>query len=186
MKLVRTRLTSVAIAALVLGLSGPAAAQSDLVELAKREKERRAKLAAKGKETKSYSEEDARAAGGTLTLTQPLTPVPEAVGAPVVPPEVQAEQAKAAWQKRLGDARAAIETAKSALAAREAEYQKAFSDIAPQAGTEPDRLQKREARLAELKTSIAAAKKALADAQQKLAIVEEEARRARVPAGWLR
>ncbi|HQZ17318.1 MAG TPA: hypothetical protein PLD86_10640, partial [Vicinamibacteria bacterium] len=85
--------------------------------------------------------------------------------------------------------REAVVTAEKALAQMEREVAAFRSDMAPVSAADaqdPMRLQKRDARIFELNKQIEAQKIALADAKKAVVTFEEEARRAGVPAGWLR
>ena len=187
-----TRLRRRSLALLVVFLPSALLAQ-DLATLAKKEKERRAKVA---KPVKVLTEDDGKEAaakgagsvtplGGEAPPAASASPAPSSAGHAAAELEAQ----KAAWQARAATARASVTSAEQALAQMEKDLATYRSDITPVSAADaqdPMRLQKREARIVEMNKQIAAQKGAIADAKKALAAFEDEARRAGVPAGWLR
>ena len=170
----------------VIGLMlGAATAQTDdLAALARKEKERRAKLA---KPSKVLTEEDskeaaAKGAGSVTALgTSATTPNPDAPPAPDAQRDV--------WKKRADAARAAITAAENRLKELERAVQAVRSDQAPLSAEEaqdPLRLQKKEAKIFQMNKDVEAQKGAVDAARKALAALEEQARQEGVPAGWLR
>lgn len=186
-----TRLRRRSLALLVAFLPSALLAQ-DLATLAKKEKERRAKVA---KPVRILTEDDGKEAAakgaGSVTPLGGEAPAASASPAPSSSGHAAAEleTQKAAWQARAATARAAVTSAEQALAQMEKDLATYRSDITPVSAADaqdPMRLQKREARIVEMNKQIAAQKAAIADAKKALVAFEDEARRAGVPAGWLR
>jgi chromosome segregation ATPase len=155
---------------------------SDLAALARKEKERRAKL---GKPAKVLTEEDSKdaAAKGTGSVTAIAGPAPASTG--MTNPEAQ----RASWKQRVDAAKAAITSAETRLAQLEAERTKFNADLAPVSAAEaqdPLRLQKRGAKLAEMNKEVDAQKVTVETARKALVALEEQARKEGVPPGWLR
>ena len=167
---------------LILAVASPAF-PDDLAALAKKEKERRAKLAKPGR---VYTEEDGKATGTGSVTTMP--------GPPATPPEAppagaSKEDQKAMWKARADAARTEIAASQARLADLKREYAEFDSDIAEVPAAElldPMRLQKREARKVEMRAQIEQQKQVVADAQKSLSVLETEARKNGIPAGWLR
>ena len=91
------------------------------------------------------------------------------------------------WRQRADDARRAIASAEKALADAEARGAQLLQDRDPMSGVnDPNRLQTLEAQRAKARAEADAARQSMAEARQALADLEEEARRAGVPPGWLR
>ena len=177
-------------ALLLLGAFLPALVQAqDLVTLARKEKERRAKVT---KPVKVLTEDDGKEAG--VKGTGSVTALPDAPSTAEVQTERQgrgdsAEGQQADWKKRADAARAAVTNAEKALAQMERDVATYRSDMAPVSAADaqdPMRLQKRDARIFEMNKQIEAQKAAIVAARKSLADFEDEARRAGVPAGWLR
>jgi hypothetical protein len=179
-------------AALVLAAALKAGAQSPppLAEVARAEEARRKAL---GKaSSKVYTNEDLRpditrstmTVSGNLTPAAPSTQVP-ALNLPGGKAEpTPAEKDQAYWKGRIGAARAAVDRSKifaDALQSRINALTTDFTnrdDPAQRAQIELER-QRAIAELDRVKKEIAEQTKAIAD-------VEEEARKAGVPPGWLR
>ena len=165
-----------------------AAQEGDLAAAARKEKERRAKVT---KPVKVLTEEDSKAAAasGAGAVT---TMVEGTNGAPAPKPEGSldsTEEKRLAWKARGDAARAAIATAQKQLDQMEKESVTLRSDltqVSAQEAQDPLRLQKREARIAEMNAKIEAQKVAVAEAKKALTALEEEARKAGVPVGWIR
>ena len=178
------------IALALLAVFLPLLAQAqDLASLAKKEKERRAKVA---KPVKVLTEDDgkeatARGAGSVTSLKGGVAPSPELSPTSQAKPDVEAQ--KAAWKARATGARDVVTNAEKALAKMESdlgEYRSDLTLVSAADAQDPMRLQKREARIVQMNKEIAAQRAAVADARRALAAFEQEARRAGVPAGWLR
>ena len=160
-------------------------ASQDLAAVAKKEKDRRAKVA---KPVKVLTEEDGKEASakgvGSVTSLG-ATSAPATNGATTSDPESQ----RAGWKARADNAHRAVASAEAQLAQMEKDLSALRSDMAPVTAADamdPMRLQKRDALINKTikdietqKTAVAAAKKAVSD-------LEDEARRSGVPAGWLR
>lgn len=184
-------LRGLALVALAACLSQFAQAQ-DLAALARKEKERRAKVT---KPAKVLTEDDGKEAGakGAGSVTALGGEAPPAAASAERPTTDQSPAAmdaqRAAWKERATAARAAVTDAEKRLAQLERDASALRSDVAPLTAAEaqdPMRLQKRESRIAEMNKQIEAQKAALAEAKTALSAFEDEARRSGVPAGWLR
>lgn len=180
-------LPALAIVALLVAAAAPAFAQS-LADVAKKEEERRKKIA---EPAKVYTNKDLSAAPAPSTPAASATP-----GAPAATPATPKDAAKAdtkdkepakdqaQWagrMKALRDELARNETFAEAMQTRLNSLQADFvnrDDPAQRSIIERDR-QKVAGELTRLKQAITDGKKAIAD-------LEEEARRAGVPPGWLR
>ena len=173
--------------ALVALWLAPHSAGQDLAAVAKKEKDRRAKVATP---VKVLTEEDGKEAGtkgtGSVTISG---------DAPAHAPASQGSTGatdpsqRAAWKARADRARQGVTAAESTLVNLEKEVAAYRSDIAPPSAAEvqdPMRLQKRDAKIFEMNKQIEAQKAAVVAAKKALADFEDEARRSGVPAGWLR
>ena len=175
--------------ALLLGCLFPALVQAqDLVALAQKEKERRAKL---GKPAKVLTLEDtkeagAKGTGSVTTLPGPGSSPPPSSG----PAAADSREASRALWKGLGEkARAAVSAAEATLAKMERDfltYQSDLTQVSAAEAQDPLRLQKRAARIAEMNTEVLGQKAAVAEAKRALTALEDEARRNGVPPGWIR
>lgn len=171
-----------ALGILILVLS-PLVQNEDLAALARKEKERRAKIA---NPTKVLNEKDgkdasAKGTGSVTTLPGPATPAQ--------PTTTSSQGAQASWKQRADQARGAITAAEKELARLETELAKLRADMAPLSAAEaqdPMRLQKREAKINETNKAIAAQKVTVDTARKALSALEDQARKEGVPAGWLR
>jgi len=167
------------------GLLASSAMAQDLATLAKKEKARRAKIASPGK---VLTEEDAAAKGGSVTAVELQTPsnLPSQ-GEPA--PEDSLAKRQSVWKGRAEDVRSALVSAQKALEEAQRAEAAFRSDVAPLSAADaqdPMRLQKREARLAEMNKQIEVLKAGVTAARANIAAFEDEARRAGVPPGWLR
>jgi len=179
------------IALLLLGaLLLPALTRSqDLASVAKKEKERRAKVA---KPAKVLTEDDGKEAG--VKGTGSVTALPgEGAAAPDSSERASAAYAtdaeRVSWKARADAARQAVATAEKTLAQLERAVASFRSDMAPVSAADamdPMRLQKRDAKIFEMNKQVEAQKVAVTEAKKALAAFEDEARRSGVPAGWLR
>lgn len=153
----------------------------DLAALARKEKARRAKVTAPGR---VLTEADAKSG----TTTAETAPAAAATPAPVTVRD-STEGARASWKARADAARAAIATAEKALEQQEREavtYRSDLTQVSAADAQDPLRLQKREAKIAEMYKLVETRKAAVAAARAALVALEDEARRAGVPPGWLR
>jgi len=160
----------------------PATGQS-LAEIAAKEKKRRT-----GHAAKTYSNRDLE--------NMSKSPSPSPAEAEAEEKKTEAEPAptdtasadEATWRARARGLREGVERAERRKADLQAELDTLSADIQPNPADlrDPSRLQKREAAKAELRQKIEDAQKALELAKKAVADLEEEARRQRVPPGWLR
>ena len=179
------------IAATTLGVlfalsTGAALAQSpSLVDLAKKEQERRKTL--KGSSARVYSDKDLPTpAVPAVASTVPSTPVPTAIAPEQKPAEAKPEDQKdeAWWRARMAQAREAQRRAEAFAEALQSRINALSTDVVnrddpyQRAKIADDRL-KALAELQRVTNEIEQSKKEIAD-------IEEEARRANVPPGWLR
>lgn len=165
------------------------APSQDLAAVAKKERERRAKVS---KPAKVLTEDDGKEAG--VKGTGSVTALPgEGAAAPDSSERASAANAadaeRASWKARADAARQAVVAAEKTLADLERAVASFRSDMAPVSAADaqdPMRLQKRDAKIYEMNKQIEAQKIAVADAKKALVAFEDEARRSGVPAGWLR
>jgi hypothetical protein len=183
---------------LLVALSAPPAAaaqQQSLADVARKEEARRKKVKAPGK---VYTNKDVKAANGLPSSPAAETAAPAPGGAQATAPAAPAgQQAEAPadeseqraddeqrWRQRMTDARGALERSRmfaEALQSRINALTRDFyarDDPAQRGVVEADR-QKAIAELGRVESEIQQQIKAIAD-------LEEEARRAGVPPGWLR
>lgn len=170
---------------LTLLLAGSARAD-DLAALAKKEKDRRAKLA---KPAPVFTEMDGKtgSTGNVTTLPAPANAAPTV--APTAAPGASIEEQKATWKARADAARNEIAMAQGRLEFMEQEYAAYREDIAEVTAAEiqdPMRLQKREARMVEMRAGLEQQRLILANAKKSLSVLEDAARAAGAPPGWLR
>ena len=166
---------------LVVLLAGSSWAD-DLAALAKKEKERRAKLASPAQ---VFTEKDGKAGSGGNVTTLP----PPAVPAPTSAPGQSIEEQKATWKARAEAARGEIAAAEGRLELLVQEYAAYREDMAEVPAAEiqdPMRLQKREARMVEMREGLEQQRRLVANARKSLSVLEDAARAAGVPPGWLR
>ena len=179
------------IAATALGIlfclwTGTALAQSpSLVDLAKKEQERRKTL--KGSSAKVYSDKDLpKGAAPAVASTVPSSPAPTAIAPEQKPAEAKPDDQKdeAWWRARIAQAREAQRRAEAFAEALQSRINALSTDVVnrddpyQRAKIADDRL-KALAELQRVTGEIEQSKKEIAD-------IEEEARRANVPPGWLR
>ena len=166
--------------ALVL-LSTTSVHADDLAALAKREKERRAKLS---KPSPVITETDTKVGAGSVSVVgaAPTPPLPPRTGP-------SAEEQRATWKARADAARAEIHQAEMLLAQLGWEfsaYQADMDEVPAAELQDPMRKQKRAARLEELKRGLDQQRQVLANAKTSLSVLEDAARVNGVPPGWLR
>jgi hypothetical protein len=177
------------VTAVIVAAAAGAAAQSppSLADVARREEARRKAVT---KTSKVYTNEDLRAditatppPSANATPAAPSTQVPE-VNLPGGKTEGEPEKDQAYWSGRISAARAALERSKmfqDALQSRINALKTDFvnrDDPAQRAQLELER----QRALAELER----VKKEIADQTKAITDIEEEARKAGVPPGWLR
>ncbi|HJN44667.1 MAG: hypothetical protein CL477_04640 [Acidobacteria bacterium] len=181
------------VASLLTAGSLPVGAQS-LTEIARQEKLRREALAEKAAAEnlvpKVYTDADLRG-GGRLTTTnvQPVPPVTSETDAEATPPdedtlETGGPLTEEQWRDRISTVRQEQERAQLLAEALQSRVDGLWADFTARdnpverTGIEQNRLAAED----ELENTIAA----IADLDQELADIQDEARRANVPPGWLR
>jgi hypothetical protein len=178
------RLTAAGLVILLCMRAGAVLAQApSLVELALKEQERRKTL--KGTASKVYSDKDLPKSG-TPVVASAVPPTPT-----VIPPEPPPAEAKpddqkdeAWWRARVAQAREAQRRAEAFAEALQSRINALSTDVVnrddpyQRAKIADDRL-KALAELQRVTTEIEQSKKEIAD-------IEEDARKANVPPGWLR
>ena len=173
--------------ALCAGLLFPLPVQAQsLADAAKKEKTRRAKIASPGK---VFTEEDAVTKVGSVTAVEAAQIPSESRMEGESQPEDALAKQQAAWKGRAEGVRNALVSAQKALEDAQRAEAAFRSDVAPLSAADaqdPMRLQKREARLAEMNKQIEVLKAGVAAARANISALEDEARRAGVPSGWLR
>jgi hypothetical protein len=178
--------TATALVILFCFSTGAALAQSpSLVDLAKQEQERRKTL--KGSSAKVYSDKDLpKGAPPPVASTVPSTPAATAIAPEQKPAEAKPDDQKdeAWWRARIAQAREAQRRAEAFAEALQSRINALSTDVVnrddpyQRAKIADDRL-KALAELQRVTGEIEQSKKEIAD-------IEEEARRANVPPGWLR
>ena len=173
--------------AVVLAIGAAASAQS-LADIARQEEARRKAVRTPGKlyTNDSVRPEPTPSSGGA-TSTQTPSQAPEAAAQPPAGDQAPADTAKkdeAYWKKRMADARSALDRSQTFADALQSRINAlttdfvARADPAQRAQIAADR-DKALAELDRVKKEIAASQKAITDTQ-------DEARKAGVPAGWVR
>jgi len=186
---------------LVLLLGGPVLAQAQsLGEVAKREQEKQEKKKKKsGKPpatVKVYTDEDLKKAreaeSGAVTVlpengnfqaaaSSDDNEVASGEGAPA-----GRKRNEAYWKGRATQLRETAEEADNKVKELEARIAALRNDMSPTNVQDPNRLQSRDRELREAMDSLDATRSAAETARKALADLEEEARRAGVPPGWVR
>ncbi len=171
---------------LVAAIAGTATAQS-LGELAKKEEARRKALKTSGKKLTNDSLRPM--APSIATAPSQPTPAPAAAGAAAQAadkpkPEEDRKAQEAAWRQRIGAARDALQRSQTFAEALQSRINGLSADFTArddpaQRGVIATDRQKALAELDRVRNEIAAQTKAIAD-------IQDEARRAGVPPGWLR
>ena len=175
------------VAALLVAVAGSAAAQS-LADVARREEARRKHIKAPSKvlTNKDLKPSDMPPAAPDTPATPPADTAASAAdgAAPAeAAPDDQAQD-EATWRKKMADARTALERSQMYLEALQSRINALWADFtarddpAQRSQIETER-KKALAEYERVKTEIENEKKAIAD-------LEEEARKAGVPPGWLR
>jgi hypothetical protein len=170
-------------------LAAPALASAQgLAAVAKKEEERRKSVKAAGK---VYTNEDLKAdiTPSAAVATNTSAPAPSAQVPPVDAPDANATpdgevKDEAYWRGRIGAARSALERSRIFGDALQSRINALTTDVANRADP-AQRAQlelERQRALAELDR----VKKEIADQTKAITDIEEEARKAGVPPGWLR
>jgi chromosome segregation ATPase len=186
MKALRSTGLLLAISVFAVLAHPPQIQAQSLADAAKKEKARRAKIASPGK---VLTEEDAAAKVGSVTAVEAAQPPSASRMEGEGQPEDALAKPQAVWKGRAEGVRGALVSAQKALDEAQRAESAFRSDVAPLSAADaqdPMRLQKREARLAEMNKQIEVLKAAVAAARANITALEDEARRAGVPAGWLR
>jgi chromosome segregation ATPase len=169
-------------------LLGPFAQAQDLAALARKEKERRAKVTAPVKVLTEEDGKEATAKGaGSVTSIEPTVATANAAGSGTVTSDPEAQ--RAAWKARMDNAKAAVTAAENTLAQMEKDLNALRSDMTPVSAADamdPMRLQKRDQLIVKLNKDIETQKAAVSAAKKGVTEVEDAARKGGVPAGWLR
>jgi DNA repair exonuclease SbcCD ATPase subunit len=196
----RFRLVSVTLALL---LAGPAFAWAQsLGEVAKREEEKQEKKKKKsGKPpatVKVYTDEDLKKAreaeSGAVTVLPENGNLEAAAAASSDDDEVVSGEGgpvrrkgkEAYWRNRATQVREAAQEADNKVKELEARIAALRNDMSPTNVMDPNRLQSRDRELRAAMDSLDATRSAAETARKALADLEEEARRAGVPPGWVR
>lgn len=157
---------------------------SDLAALARKERERRAKIAKPAPVMTEGDAREAAAAGkGSVIAVEGVEPPAQELA----PTSIAAREAD--WRRRAELARSAVTAAERRLVQMEAELVAFSSDLAPLSAAEaldPLRLQTRGARIAEMRKNVEAQKAVVETARNSLVALQERARQEGVPPGWLR
>ena len=173
---------------LVALLLGTVVLAQSLAEIAEQERKRR-----KSTQGKVYTNDDLekRPTDRPRPSPSPGTATPRAgSAAPRGEADSPAERRteEAAWRARAAGARAAVKAAQNAVAEVQAKMRGPQSQPTPSDGLrqDPDFLLTTSKEREELAERMAAAQAALTAAREALSALEDEARRAGIPPGWLR
>jgi hypothetical protein len=179
-------------AALVVSLGGPVYAQG-LAEAAAKEKERRAQLRQKAGAAKTYDDSDLekQAEAGSKDKSKDKNAKESAApAAESSAPSGGSDEGpdRSVWTDRADRLREAIAAAQDKIKTTEDRIAELRLDRNPNPADQfdPNRLQKREAQIAQAMADLDTAKAELAKAQADQQKLEEEARREHVPPGWIR
>ena len=140
---------------------------------------------------KVYTNDDLEAgrAGGDATAPATAAPAPAGTAAPAggaAPAPAPTMDPAQRWRRDAKARRDAIARSEAKVAAIQARIDSLLLDMNPTNVGDPSRLQTIEAEKAKAMADLEVAKDELAQAQQALETLEEEARKAGVPPGWLR
>jgi len=169
------------VGALLFAASAASQSAPSLAEIARKEAERRAKVKASGK---TYTNEDLRKGPPVTTSaaeTKPQTPPKPAPAQPAAPDPAKDEKY---WRDRITTARAALERNQVFLDALQSRVNALTADF-----TARDDPAQRALIGIERQRALVEMDRVKAEIQQvtqQIADIEEEARRAGVPPGWLR
>jgi hypothetical protein len=181
-----------------LALSASAAAAQSLGDLARQEEARRKAIAASGKVYTNDSLDTQRAPDAPITTAQPAAPttapaapppstspaVPGAGSTPPAPSASNAPKTEAEWRKRVADERNALSRAQIFAEALQTRINALSTDF-----VNTDDPAKREVVAADRQKSLAEldrVKQEIQQHQKAITDLQDEARRAGVPAGWVR
>jgi hypothetical protein len=191
------RLTPISVALVLLGAVPVVVGAQSLGEVAKRQEEKKKK--ATKPPSKVYTEEDlkkARESGsGAVTVLPENGNLEAAPAASSDDDEVVSGEGRPAggrkrneayWRTRATQLREAAEEADNKVKELEARIAALRNDMSPTNVQDPNRLQSRDRDLREAMDSLDATRRAAGTARKALADLEEEARRAGVPPGWVR
>ena len=178
------RFAAVGLAILLCSRASAGFAQSpSLVDLAQKEQERRKTL--KGAATKVYTDKDLpKPATPVVASAVPTTPAVLPTEQKPVEPKPDDQKDEAWWRARVAQAREAQRRAEAFAEALQSRINALSTDVVNrddpyQRARISDDRQKAIAELQRVTSEIAQSKKEIAD-------IEEEARKANVPPGWLR
>ncbi len=180
----------------IVVLGGSVAYGQSLVDISRREEERRKAIKTPAK---VYTIQDVQKASGVdPTIPQPAVPAATAVAAPAgatppeaaapkegaAPPPEQAAKDEAYWRGVFADARDKLDRSNGFLSALKVQYDMlanrfAATSDAAERGALVAQMEKVQAEIDRLQQDIGQQSKNLAD-------LEEQARKAGVPAGWIR
>ena len=165
---------------LLLSASVTTAAAQSLGEVAARTNKER-----KGKGGKVYTNDDLGAEHAATAA--PAAASPSAASTPSAPAPAPAPTADPAqrWRRDAKQRRDAIAGAEAKVAGLQARLDALMADRDPTNVMDPNRLQTLEAEKVKVRAELDAAKDELAKARQALEDLQEAARKAGVPAGWL-
>jgi hypothetical protein len=193
------RLTPISVALVLLVAVPVAAGAQSLGDVAKREEEKKKKTAKPP--AKVYTEEDLKKARESGSGTVNVLPEIGSSSSPAASERPSAGEGGPARGENSGDAgprdekywraeaarrREAVKVADSKVPMLEAQVAELRSDMSPTNTQDPNRLQNQDRQLRQALDNLEAARRALDAARQSLADLEEEARRAGVPPGWVR
>jgi hypothetical protein len=182
---IKNRFARIFLSLLLAASVSPLAAQC-LSEIAQKEKERRSRK--KGEKVKTYTDKDLKTPDGKKEDNQDPQISPSAAGwdvncASCVDPETGTTKEES-WRERATAQRQVLATAERRLKDLEEETRKNGSTII--GSTDTMEILTLKARLAEIETQIAQAKEDVEKARRAIEDLEDEARKAAVPPGWLR
>ena len=164
------------------------AGDQSMGEAARKARERREKNAKEGVKAKSYTQDDVKDAPPlandpnkpAASSGPPPTPPSSAGGSSSPVGSTAGGQSEAAWRGRIAGARQRVEDTR-----KEYEYWNGYTMV-PGEILVDERDRPVITSIAQLQAKTAAAKKALDGAERAVVNLEEEARKAGVPPGWLR
>jgi chromosome segregation ATPase len=179
----------------------PAAAQTDLGAAAAKERERRKALAATASPPPAFTNDDlasekqaakdaakegASAKDGGKAGAQKPKPQPAPTPLPTATTDDSAErrQLEAGWRTRAQRARQVVAQTAARVTTLEQQIARVAGDT--MASTDTNQILRLQAQRQSLETQLNDARQANSTAKEQLANLEEEARRAGVPPGWIR
>jgi chromosome segregation ATPase len=193
------RLTPISVVLVLLVAVPAVAGAQSLGEVAKREEEKKKKS---GKPpAKVYTEEDLKKARESGSGAVNVLPEIAGSSSPAASERPSASEGGPArgensadagprdekyWRAEAERRREAVKVAESKVQTLEAQVAGLRSDMSPINTQDPNRLQNQDRRLRQALDDLEAARRDLDAARQSLANLEDEARRAGVPPGWVR